>query len=111
MEILNYTPHAITVVSDTTEDGVTEFPSVGVARVSSTISRVGEHAGILFTRQSFGEVTGLPPQTKGVWLIVSRLVAAACPNRTDLLVPGNLIRDNEGRVTATESLEAINYHF
>jgi hypothetical protein len=49
-------------------------------------------------RQSLGEVTGLPEQTAGTYLIVSRVIAAACPDRLDLLVPDNLVRDSDGRI-------------
>ena len=62
---------------------------------------------IALTRQTFGEVVDLPEPEKDVMLIVSRLVASACPDRSDLLVPGPLVRDSEGEVIGCRGLSII----
>ena len=68
---------------------------------------IGKIDNIQITKQIFGEVTDLPEQEDGVYLIVSRLVATACPNRSDLLIPGPLIRDAEGKVVGCKGLSKI----
>ena len=68
---------------------------------------IGKIDNIQITKQIFGDVTDLPEQEDGVYLIVSRLVATACPNRSDLLIPGPLIRDAEGKVVGCKGLSKI----
>ena len=50
-----------------------------------------------------GEVAHLPPPRRRTWYIVSTLVAAASPERRDLLVPHRLIRQG-GRVVGCRAL-------
>lgn len=45
-----------------------------------------------------GSVSGLPEPLDDVLLIVPRIVAAACPDRPDLVVPYEDVRDHDGRV-------------
>ena len=78
--IINLTPHVIRL-----NDG-TEYPPSGV------VARVSAEYKVLSKRPNcfevvYGEVTGLPPHQDGVDFIVSGMVAAACPERHDLLVP------------------------
>ena len=46
---------------------------------------------------TYGEVTGLPDPRDGAYLIVSGMVASACP-RDDVYSPGPLVRDADGQV-------------
>ena len=76
--VINLTPHVIRL-----NDG-TEYPPSGVvARVSVEHKEV---APFLF-KATYGEVTGLPDPQGVVGFIVSSMVAAACPERYDLLAP------------------------
>ena len=59
---------------------------------------------IPISSSSYGEVVDLPAPQVGVYYIVSRLVMSACPNRQDLLVPNDLVRDEAGRVIGCRSL-------
>jgi hypothetical protein len=52
----------------------------------------------------FGELEGLPEPIEGVFFIVSRIVREAAKDRTDLLVPQGLIRDENGQPIGCESL-------
>jgi hypothetical protein len=45
----------------------------------------------------------LPEPQEGVWFIVSSVVVSAHPERRDLLVPSDLVRDGSGVVTACRS--------
>jgi hypothetical protein len=98
MKIVNLTPHTVKLV------GVLEIFSTGVARVSSTQEEVGRIDGVPLVRATFGEVTGLPAPEEGTLLIVSAMVRAALPGRTDLASPGDLVRDEAGQVIGCKSL-------
>jgi len=115
--IKNFTPHTVTL------GGVT-YASQGVARVGSTDEIVGHlyqkcpihtedpQCGcsgleLPIVRQTLGEVDGLPAAEAGTLIIVSRMVAAAQPGRTDLVCPARLTRDAEGRITGCEALESL----
>ena len=78
--VINLCPHTIRL-----NDG-TEYPPSGV------VARVSAEYKVLNTNPTcyevvYGEVTGLPAPQDGVDYIVSGMVAAACPERYDLLVP------------------------
>jgi hypothetical protein len=89
----NLTPHS---VADAIS-GQTFPPSGTVARVAATFSPAGEAGGVQMFRRSFGAVEGLPDKRQGVLLIVSALVAAATPDRDDLVSPGELVRGPDGQ--------------
>ena len=116
-DIINLTPHAVTL------GGVT-IPSVGVARVATTETVVGHiYQGcpihtedpqcgcsgleLPIVRQTLGEVDGLPAAEAGTMIIVSRMVCAALPSRTDLVCPARLERDAEGRITGCQAVETL----
>lgn len=99
MEIVNLTPHAIVIVN-----GATFAPSGQVARCATTSSPAGEHGGIALVRTSYGEVVGLPAPAEGVLYVVSALVRAALPGRSDVASPGDLVRDESGNVVGCRNL-------
>ena len=106
MKIVNCTPHEINIVK---EDGsiLTIEASGIVPRCSQTEANVASINGIAITRQIFGEVVNLPEKKPGVFLVVSRMVAAAAPDRMDLLVPGPLVRDENGQPCGCHGLSVI----
>lgn len=63
--------------------------------------------GIKITKQTFGEVTGLPEPRDGVYYIVSKIVAQACPDRHDLLIPGPAVKGEDGRPIGCNGLSVI----
>lgn len=104
MEILNLTPHEVTLL-DFDDSVLMRIPSTGLARVSTESVVVGVVNGIPLTHTTYGEVEGLPEQREDVLLIVSGLIRSACPDRTDLCQPGLQVRDGEGRVIGCRSLD------
>jgi len=115
--IINFTPHVVTL-------GSISYPSVGVARVTTTETIIGHlyqgcpihtedtNCGcggleVPIIRQDLGQVDGLPAAEAGTWIVVSRMVAAALPYRTDLVCPARLTRDPQGRITGCEALESL----
>lgn len=106
MKLKNLTPHNVVIVIDEMTKIV--IPSDGIARVTETKtvcpSIVVDGATVETFSSCFGEVENLPPQEEGVMLIVSAMVASAAMDREDLLVPGELVRDNGGNIVGCKSL-------
>ena len=91
---INLTPHTLNVHAN--GDVVSIAPSGEVARVATVSTDADPVGGIPTVTTAFGEVTGLPEAKEDVFLIVSGMVASAAP-RTDVLSPGDLVRDENGR--------------
>ena len=107
MEIINLTPHSITFISQEGAPVLVVKPSGIVARVTPTTTIVGEIEGIPVTATTFGEIEGLPdPETDKIF-IVSSIVAGRVPDRTDVFIPNESVRDNEGRIIGCRSLGKI----
>ena len=104
--LVNLTPHIVNIFVDG-EEKVTLSPSGIVPRCSQTEEQVMIVDGIPVSRQVFGEVVDLPAPQPGVYLVVSRLVAAACPNRNDLLCPGPMVRAQNGQPIGCNGLAKI----
>ena len=106
MKLKNFTPHNVVIVMNETTKIV--IPSDGIARVTETktVAPSIDVDGVIIETfvSSFGEVENLPPQEDGVMVIVSALVASAAKDRNDLLVPGELVRDNDGNIIGCKSL-------
>lgn len=101
--VINKTPHDVKIVS---EEGETlkVFPSEGTIRLSAKTVEVGEIGGIRLTKTQYGDPEGLPEEADGVYYIVSAMIKAACPDRRDLLVPAEQVRDEVGRIIGCRSL-------
>lgn len=95
---VNLTPHAINVYApDGTHQRDLPVSGLPIARRAQSMEVVGELDGIQITRQVFGPVENLPASQEGTCYVVSRIVADACPDRTDLLIPGPQIRNDAGQ--------------
>ena len=105
-QLINLTPHSITFVKP---NGETEIiPASGqLARVASKTITAGEIDGIPVTETVFGEVEGLPMPSEGKIFLVSSLVAQRVPNREDVFIPSESIRDDAGRIIGCKSLGRI----
>ena len=111
MQIVNRTPHALTLKNSEGEIVTIDAP-IRVIRVSQTVAHGGELNGIPVHVSQFGEViecdnnkegsnpSPLPEPVEGVWYVVSGMVASALPHRTDLLTPFIIERDATGKPTA-----------
>ena len=106
MKLKNFTPHNVVIVINEATKIV--IPSDGIARVTETktVAPSIDVDGVAVETfvSAFGEVENLPPQEEGVMLIVSALVASAAKGRDDLLVPGELVRDDGGNIVGCKSL-------
>jgi len=107
-KIINLTPHEITVVASN-GDVLMKIPVSGqVARCSVTRTVIGKLGGIPVVRSVMGEVEGLPPESEGVYFVVSRVVAEAMKGvRDDLIIPDDSVRDAEGRIIGCKGFAVV----
>lgn len=103
--LVNLTPHPIDILDGSSGEPITSIPQSGsVARVGTERAIIGEVEGIDIYKTTFGEVQDLPEPIEGTYYIVSALVMSALPDRADLLSPGELVRDEDGRVIGCRGL-------
>jgi hypothetical protein len=104
--IINKTPHPVHIV-DAAGNIVRTFPkSDTLIRLKSAVRPLANFDGVPVTETIFGEPEGLPAYESGIYYIVSQLVKAALPDRFDLLVPAEMLRDKEGNIIGCQSLGA-----
>lgn len=106
MKIVNLTPHFVTLHG--TAGQCNRLPPSGqVARLAvareAMAPVVVDGIELAVSRPTMGAVTGLPDATPGVLLLVSALVADAV-KRTDVVSPGELVRDANGVIVGARGL-------
>lgn len=102
--IINATPHPVQIVG---QDGkvIRTFPKGEFSiRLTASTEAKGTVDGVPITFTLYGKPIGLPEQQEGHFYIVSQLVQSALPERRDLLVPAELVRDPSGNITGCRSL-------
>ena len=93
MNIVNLTSHTLNEITTGTDIP----PSGVVVRVNQTNTKSAEYAGIPLYTTVFGDLEGLPEPQKDVLYVVSAMALNAVPaNRTDVVAPGFLKRDERG---------------
>lgn len=92
---VNLTPHQI----DEQTTGLS-IPSTGTARIKMQSRVIDTVEGVpLYHSYYVGNLEGLPEPVEGVIYIVSALALNAIPaDRTDVVAPGDAVRDETGRV-------------
>lgn len=108
--IINLTPHRVNIFL--ANGSITSIPSSGVARVNENREclkylSIEENTLVPIYKSVLGKVEGLPQPEPDVAYIVSRVVAAALPERQDLIYPHDIVRDREGRIIACKSFAVI----
>lgn len=103
--IINKTPHAVYILNED-HSILKMYPkSNGMIRVPETNEVIGEIEGIPITCTTWGKTTDVPKPKKGVYYIVSQLVRNVLPDRPDLLVPKNIVRDDDGNILGCKCLD------
>jgi hypothetical protein len=101
--LVNRTPHVVRILVG--EEAIrTIEPTFPTPRTASTRMQFSIVDGIPVDRVIYGGVVDMPPAEPGVFLIVSLMVAQALPERKDLLVPGEVVRDAAGTIVACKGL-------
>lgn len=67
-------------------------------RCTQSEETVGSVNGIAVLQIRYGEVENLPEAQDDVYYVVSAMVANARKDRSDLLIPAHMVRDNEGKI-------------
>jgi len=94
MTFVNLTSHPINEVTT----GLTLAPSGIIARCKSSTVKTGTHANVpLFETTFSGQIEGLPEPVEGTIYIVSALALNCAGDREDVVSPGNLQRDQQGK--------------
>ncbi|GAA1097965.1 hypothetical protein [Nocardiopsis metallicus] len=102
MSVVNLTPHEVTVVDEHARVIRTWQGSPDPARVEAVRVHLQEVEGIPLLAEERTRAR-LPEPVEGVWFIVSSVVSSAHPERHDLLVPSDLVRDDKGVVRGCRS--------
>lgn len=104
---INLTPHEVKVFDENQVLIKTIPPSGQVARLEKRDGEVTKVLGVTLKRPHFGEVQNLLDPQEGVYLIVSSMVRTSpgLLSRTDLVSPGDLVRDNSGNVIGCRSFD------
>ena len=105
MNIINKTPHPIHVLAG--DKVATTFPACPheeLIRLKAESVPDEPVCGVPTSRTAFGEATNLPTYANDVFYIVSQLVKGALPARSDLLVPAEVVRDDDGNIVGCRSL-------
>jgi hypothetical protein len=105
VRLRNLTPHPLHLAR---ADGTfLDLPVEGeTPRLDPHRQALGSIDGLSLVRTTLGAVQGLPPKVPGTIVIVSALVAEACPERNDLASPGEALRDESGRIVGAKGLAA-----
>ena len=102
MNIINLTPHALIIHSGAFVIEIA--PSGAVARCKAASEPAGRAGPVNLYRTTYGAVEGLPDPVDDTLYVVSGLVRAAVPARTDVASPGELVRNDAGAVVGCRGL-------
>ena len=113
--IINYTPHDV-VLLDGKGDVIHTFkPQKRPVRMKTGVKTLAKFDDVPVKQVTFGEANlpqanGKDPTAKdykGKYYIVSALVATRHPERTDFLMPHDVVRDEKGVVLGCKSFAVV----
>ena len=114
LNIVNLTPHALNLMpAGPTGPVVTIPPSGQVARCVvdrvqvDTVTVTVDGISVPVNRTQFGAVTSLPDPQPDTIFIVSSVVAQAVPDRPDVFIVDDAVRDEQGRIIGCRALAHI----
>ena len=107
MKFVNLTPHAITFLDGNNSVLKVVEPSGTIARAAQTRELVGDIDGLPVNQCDYGDVIGLPEAQPETIYIVSALTAQACPERSDVYIVDNAVRDENGRIIGCRAIAHI----
>lgn len=102
--IINKTPHDVHIINENNEVVRTIEKTENQIRLSVKTEKGDPVEGIPTCFTTFGEPEGLPDFSEGTYYIVSQLIKSALPERKDLLVPAEVVRDGKGQIVGCKSL-------
>lgn len=109
-KIVNLTPHTINFVGQDNTI-IASIPSSGVARAAQRrkIVDIIEIDGISLpiARCTYGDVQGLPDPMADTIYIVSAITAQAVPERQDVFIVDDSVRDESGRIIGVRGIAHV----
>ena len=112
MNIVNLTPHALNFMPQGPDGPVVTIPPSGQA-ARCVVNRVQVDTvtvnGITVpvNQTKFGEVSNLPDPRPNTIYVVSALVAKAVPDRQDVFIVDDAVRDDQGCIIGARALAHI----
>lgn len=113
MRIINLTPHAINLMPAGPDGPTVTIPPSGqvarcaVDRVQVDTITVDGGISVPVNTTRFGQVSGLPDPQPDTIYVVSALVAQATPDRQDVFIVDDAIRDDQGRIIGARALAQV----
>ena len=112
MRIVNLTPHALNLMPQGPDGPTVTIPPSGqVARCAVHRVQVDtvtvDGITVPVNRTQCGAGTGLPDQQPDTIYIVSAVVAQAVPNRPDVFIVDDAVRDEQGRIIGARALAHV----
>lgn len=107
MTIVNLTPHPINFLDGDNNPILTVEPSGTIARAKQTRTMCGTIAGIPVNQCAYGTVQGIPEPAKETIYVVSAITAQACPERADVYIVDDSVRNEDGRIIGVRALAHI----
>ena len=104
--IVNLTPHAINFVNDG-KVYLTVPPSGRIARCAVKRKQTGTINGIPVNKTVLGKAEDLPQSEYDTIYIVSSIVAQAVPEREDVYIPDDTVRDAAGVIIGCKGIAHI----
>lgn len=109
MQLVNLTPHNVTVINPRGGENHVIPASGTVARMSTNRVDVDhinlDGFALVFYNTTYGDPVNLPDPTPGVRYIVSALIRTALPDRKDLVSPADFVRDENGQILGCKSFD------
>ena len=112
LNIVNLTPHALNLMPEGPDGPVVTIPPSGqVARCAVDRVQVDtvtvDGISVPVNQTWLGEVSDLPEPQEGTIFIVSALTAQAVPERQDVYITDDAVRDDAGRIVGCRALAHI----
>ena len=112
MNIVNLTPHALNLMPEGPNGPTTTIPPSGqVARCAVDRMQVDtvtvDGVSVPVNKTQFGTVSDLPDTRLNTIYVVSALVAQAVPERQDVFIVDDAVRDDQGRIIGARALAHV----
>ncbi|MEN0661416.1 hypothetical protein NST11_18980 [Caldifermentibacillus hisashii] len=109
MKIVNLTPHSLNILVDGKD--IVIPPSGTVARAATVRKQIGsitiDGVDIPINKTVLGDIDGLPAPADDTIYVVSMLVAQAVPDRDDVFIVDDAVRDDQGRIIGAKALAHV----
>lgn len=103
MKVFNKTGKAIIIVDSMNEIAKVMPPDGTPVELSTITRKIGNILGLPLVRKDIRGVKGLPSFRKNTYFIVNDEVKKAFPNRTDLIIVGDVVKNVMGITLGVQS--------